>query len=91
MRRGRPAGACSRQSCEKLTDDDLERIVTIRNQELTVHAALCRSLSHAAMHVGQIILLSRILASHEWKWITIPKGQSQQYNQNPTLEKRPAR
>ena len=75
----------------KLTDDDLERIVTIRGQELTVHAALCRSLSHVAMHVGQIILLSRMLASREWKWITIPKGQSQQYNQNPTLEKGPAR
>lgn len=76
---------------KKLTDDDLERLVTIRNQELTVHAALSRSLAHASMHVGQIILLARILASHEWRWISIPKGQSQQYNQNPTLEKGPAR
>jgi hypothetical protein len=76
---------------KKLTDDDLERLVTIRNQELTVHAALSRSLSHASMHVGQIILLARMLASHEWRWISIPKGQSQQYNQNPTLEKGPAR
>jgi hypothetical protein len=73
-----------------LTDDDLERIVTIRAQEMTVHAALCRSLTHVAMHVGQIILLSRMLANREWNWITIPKGQSQQYNQNPTLEKGPA-
>lgn len=76
---------------KKLTDDDLERIVTIRGQEMTVHAALSRSVAHAAMHVGQIILLARMLAAEEWKWITIPKGQSQQYNQNPTLEKRPAR
>ncbi len=38
--------------------------------------------------VGQIILLARILAS-DWQWITIPKGQSREYNQNPTLE-RPA-
>jgi hypothetical protein len=42
------------------------------------------------MHVGQIVLLARILASDQWKWISIPKGQSQQYNQKPTLEKRPA-
>jgi hypothetical protein len=75
----------------KLTDDDLERFVKIRGQELTVHEALCRSLAHVSMHVGQIILLARILATDEWKWISIPKGQSQQYNQNPTLEKRPAR
>jgi Protein of unknown function (DUF1572) len=75
----------------RLTDDDLERLIAIRGQELTVHEALCRSLAHAAMHVGQIILLARILATDEWKWISIPKGQSQQYNQNPTLEKHPSR
>jgi hypothetical protein len=79
-----------RRELAALTDADLERQVTIRGQGLTVHAALCRSLAHAAMHVGQIILLARIVATDEWKWISIPKGQSRQYNQNPTLEKRPA-
>ena len=74
-----------------LTDDDMARIVTIRGQPLTVHEALCRSLAHAASHAGQIILLSRIVAMNEWQWISIPKGQSAQYNANPTLEKGPAR
>lgn len=73
-----------------LTDADLEKTITIRGQSLTVHAALCRSATHTSMHVGQIVLLARILASAEWKWISIPKGESQQYNQKPTLEKRPA-
>jgi len=72
----------------KLTDADLSRTVVIRGQTLTVHAALCRSLAHVSTHVGQIVLLARILATDEWKWITIPKGQSQQYNQNANLEKR---
>jgi len=27
-----------------------------------------------ATHVGQIVLLSRIVASGEWKWISIPKA-----------------
>ncbi len=79
------------QALHQLTDADLARTVTIRNQEMTAHAALCRSVAHTSMHVGQIILLARILATDEWKWISIPKGQSQQYNQNPQLEKRPAR
>jgi len=26
-------------------------------------------------------------AGNGWKTLSIPKGQSQQYNQNPTLEK----
>jgi hypothetical protein len=75
----------------KLSDADLDRIVTIRGQELSVHAALARSLAHVAMHVGQIILLSRMLATAPWQSLSIPRGQSQEYNQNLTLEKRPAR
>jgi len=65
--------------------------VMIRKLELTIHEALTRSVTHVAMHVGQIILLSRIVATDEWKWISIPKGQSKEYNLNPTLEKAPKR
>ncbi|MFN7947660.1 MAG: DUF1572 family protein [Blastocatellia bacterium] len=72
-----------------LSDDDLNRSVAIRGQSLTVHQALCRSLAHTAMHVGQIILLARLLHQGEWQWLSIPKGQSAQYNLNPTMEKRP--
>ena len=75
----------------KLTEADLTRTVTIRKLELTIHEALTRSVTHVAMHVGQIILLSRIVATDEWKWISIPKGKSKEYNLNPTLEKAPKR
>lgn len=73
-----------------LTDAQLGATVHIRNQPLTVHAALCRSLAHVAYHVGQIVLLARGAAAHEWQSLSIPKGQSAAYNQNPTREKRPA-
>jgi uncharacterized damage-inducible protein DinB len=66
-----------------LTDDDLTRIVTIRQQPLTVHAALSRSLAHAAYHVGQIVLLARTTAG-AWHSLSIPRGQSQQFNASPT-------
>lgn len=74
-----------------LTDDDLRRTVRIRGVPHTVHEALSRSVTHASYHVGQIVLLARMLASDDWKWISIPKNQSQQYNANPVLEKGPAR
>lgn len=73
-----------------LTDADLSRTVTIRQQPLTVHAALCRSIAHVAYHVGQIVLLARISARHPWESLSIPKGQSAQYNQHPTREKAPS-
>jgi len=72
-----------------LRDDHLARTVTIRQQPLTVHAALCRSLAHVANHVGQIVLIARITAGNEWQSLSIPRGQSQTYNASPTREKRP--
>jgi hypothetical protein len=70
-----------------LTEDDLARTVHIRGQPWTVHAALARSMSHLAHHVGQLVLLARIEQGQAWRWISIPKGQSEQYNRNPTLER----
>ena len=74
-----------------LSDADLETGVSIRGEPITVHQALVRSLAHIAMHVGQIILLARILASNEWQTLSIPKGQSKQFNQSLAQEKAPAR
>lgn len=70
-----------------LHDGDLQRTVTIRQQPLTVHAALTRALAHIAYHVGQIVLLARIAAADRWEWLSIPKGKSEEYNAAPTREK----
>ena len=40
-----------------------------------------RSLSHTCYHVGQIILIARILAGDNWTTITIPRGASASFNQ----------
>jgi len=74
-----------------LTETDAERMVTIRGVPLTVHQALCRSLAHVSMHVGQIVLLARVHAGDGWQTLSIPKGGSTAYNQNPTKEKVPAK
>jgi hypothetical protein len=72
-----------------LADADLARTVTIRGKPLTVHAALARSVTHTAYHVGQIVLLARITAASPWESLSIPRGQSAAYNASPTREKRP--
>lgn len=72
-----------------LSEADVEKRVTIRGQELTVEQALLRSLAHTAYHIGQIVLLARILKVENWEWISIPRGKSEEYNRNPTLERRP--
>jgi Protein of unknown function (DUF1572) len=63
-----------------LGDGDLERTVTIRQQPMTVHAALSRSLAHLSYHVGQIVLLARIHAAGPWQSLSIPRGKSREAN-----------
>ena len=61
---------------EALTPGDLDRTVHIRNEAFLVVEALNRSMTHTAMHVGQIVLLAKHLAGAKWKSLSIPKGQS---------------
>ena len=78
-----------RRELANLTDSYLQTAVQIRGTRFTVHEALSRLVAHAAYHVGQIVLLARILSGERWRWISIPKGKSEDYNRNPTMEKRP--
>ncbi|MGI8401650.1 MAG: DUF1572 family protein [Gemmatimonadaceae bacterium] len=73
-----------------LSDDDLGRTVTIRQQPLLVHEALHRSLSHLAYHVGQIVYIAKSLRGSEWKYLSIPPGGSDAYNRAPNAERAPA-
>jgi len=70
----------------ELSGADLEGSVTIRGKQLTVGAALARSSCHLAYHVGQIVSLAQHWAGSAWVSLSIPRGQSDDYNRNPTLE-----
>jgi hypothetical protein len=43
--------------------------------------AIERSLAHCGYHVGQIILIARILAGANWNTITMPRCGSATFNQ----------
>lgn len=64
-----------------LTADDLGKTVTIRGEPHSVPLAIERSLAHCGYHVGQIVLIARILAGDQWATITIPRGASATFNQ----------
>lgn len=72
-----------------LTDEQLPLTVTIRRQPLQVSEALHRSLAHVSYHVGQIVYIAKAVRGKEWKYLSIPPGQSDAFNRAPTLE-RPA-
>ena len=70
-----------------LSDEDLNRDITIRGQSLAVHEALNRSLSHASYHVGQIVYVAHAIVGADWRYLTIAPGGSAAYNANAKSEK----
>lgn len=72
---------------DSLSDADIHQIVTIRAVEFTVLEALHRSLAHISYHVGQIVLIARVICGDNWQSLSIPRGGSAAYNQNPTRER----
>ena len=71
---------CLFASLDDLRPSDLSKIVTIRGELLSVPLAVHRSLSHCGYHVGQIVMIARIHCGNNWQTLTIPRGESAQYN-----------
>lgn len=65
-----------------LKNSDLERVIYIRNQGHTVTEAINRQLAHYSYHIGQIVLLGKILKGKDWQSLSIPKGDSKKYNKD---------
>lgn len=65
---------------DALTADDLTRTVAIRGEPHSVVLALERQVTHAAYHVGQIAFLAKHYAGDAWHTLSVPKGQSRQFN-----------
>ena len=63
-----------------LTDADLQRTVMIRGEPHSVYKAISRQVAHYAGHAYQILLLAKHLQGADWKTLSIPRGQSEEFN-----------
>ena len=71
---------CLFDALNALTDNDLARIIYIRNMGHSVTEAINRQLAHYPYHVGQIVFIGKMLADNNWQSLSIPRGNSNQYN-----------
>ncbi len=74
------------QTLEGLRAEDFLKNVSIRNEPLSVTDALFRQLAHYAYHTGQIIHIAKSLRGEQWRSLSIPPGQSEQYNQSEGIK-----
>ena len=65
---------------ERLSFQDLEKISYIRNEGHTVIESINRQLCHYSYHVGQIVMIGKIICGDKWSSLSIPKGESQSFN-----------
>jgi hypothetical protein len=72
---------CCLSAISALQEDDLLKTIFIRNEPLSVTDALQRQLAHYPYHIGQIVYLGKMIRGKNWKTLSIPRGQSQQFNE----------
>jgi len=73
--------SCFLNTLQQLTPNDLLKTIYIRQEALLVIDAINRQLAHYPYHVGQIVYLGKIIKDLHWQSLSIPKGNSGQYNQ----------
>lgn len=79
---------CLFTAIEPLTEADLSRIIYIRNEGHTVLEAINRQLAHLPYHVGQLVYIAKMLTDSNWQSLSIPKGQSKNYNKDKFADKK---
>ena len=68
------------QAITSLRPEDLSKSVTIRGEPHSVLEAINRQMTHYAAHVGQIVLLAKHYAGPAWQSLSIPRGQSREFD-----------
>lgn len=71
---------CVFDALTPLTDADLQRTVMIRGEPHSVYKAISRQVAHYAGHAYQILLLAKHMRGQSWKTLSIPRGQSEEFN-----------
>lgn len=71
--------SCLFSALAPLNDDDLEKLIYIRNQGHSVMEAINRQLAHYPYHIGQMVYVAKMLTT-EWVSLSIPRNQSAGYN-----------
>lgn len=71
---------CLFEAVKPLKNNDLDKIIYIRNEGHSVTEAINRQMMHYAYHIGQIVFLGKLIKGNEWQSLSIPKGDSKIYN-----------
>ncbi|UJH66907.1 DUF1572 family protein [Allomuricauda sp. SCSIO 65647] len=73
---------CLFQAIEAVNESNFDANIKIRGKKHSIVQAFNRQLAHYASHVGQIVMLGKMIKGSAWTSLSIPKGQSEAFNKN---------
>jgi hypothetical protein len=71
---------CVFRALEPLSEQDLQRTVTVRGEAHSVMQAINRQIAHYSYHCGQIAFLAKHFKYSEWQSLSVPRRQSADFN-----------
>jgi hypothetical protein len=71
---------CLLGTLEALSEQDLQRTVTIRGEAHSVMQAINRQVAHYSYHCGQIVFLAKHFKHGEWQSLSVPRRKSAEFN-----------
>ena len=66
---------------DSIDSENFNTTVYIRKEPHSIIDAVHRQIAHYASHVGQIVFLGKSIKGDKWESLSIPKGQSEAFNQ----------
>jgi hypothetical protein len=73
--------SCLFDTLRSLKAEDLLRTIHIRHEPLLAVDAINRQMAHYPHHVGQLVYIGKMIRGNDWQPLSIPKGGSDQFNQ----------
>jgi len=68
------------EAIDPLTDADLQDVVYVRQEPHSIYKAISRQIAHYAGHAYQILFIAKHLKGAGWKTLSVPRGQSEEFN-----------
>lgn len=82
MQKWEQGWTCLFEALSSINEGNWDTLIYIRNQGHTITEAINRQLAHYPYHVGQIVFIGKMVIDNQWQSLSIPKGNSAEYNAN---------
>lgn len=71
---------CLFDALSGVNSTNFESTVKIRGEEHSIIQAFNRQMAHYSSHIGQIVMLGKMIKGTDWSSLSIPRGGSEAFN-----------